>query len=501
MITMGEAFAQDPTDVLRYSWNSIGGTARNQAVGGAGVSLGGEFSSLFINPAGLGLYKTDELVLTPYFGFQNNKSKYKSSLTGASSNGLDIGASGFIFAFSNRPTSTIRNFTLGLGINKVADFNSSIHYNGLNKNSSYSEKYLEELIKNNVSDPNRAASEYPFGSSLALNTYLIDTVKDASGKIVGYKSLAPTSTGINQEYRSTSSGGITDLALGGAINVKDKLFLGGTISVPIVNYVKHTIFTETDASTNTHNNFNYAQVKEDLKTTGYGIGGKVGLIYKPVEYFRLGLAIQSPIFYGLTDTYSSGITTDLEGYGGAGVKQQTSGDLTSGAPGESKYNLSTPWHFAASASYVFREVANVKKQRAFITADVEYLKYSSSKISSFDKNDQATINYFDQVNGVVRQQYGGAFNFRLGGELKFNKWMYRLGGAYLSNPYKSEVANNFKLAGGLGYRDKGIFIDLTYVYSRLKDINYPYRLEDKANESAMVSSTQGNILLTVGFKF
>ena len=79
--------------------------------------------------------------------------------------------------------------------------------------------------------------------------------------------------------------------------------------------------------------------------------------------------------------------------------------------------------------------------------------------------------------------------------------MYRLGGAYLSNPYKSEVANNFKLAGGVGYRDKGIFIDLTYVYSHLKDVNYPYRLEDKSNESAMVSSTQGNILLTIGFKF
>ncbi len=49
-IMTGFVFAQEPSDALRYSWLTQGGTARNQAIGGAGASLGGEFSSLFINP-------------------------------------------------------------------------------------------------------------------------------------------------------------------------------------------------------------------------------------------------------------------------------------------------------------------------------------------------------------------------------------------------------------------------------------------------------------------
>ena len=66
-----KTYAQEPADALRYSWLTQNGTARNQAIGGAGASLGGEFSSLFINPAGLGFYKTSEFVVTPGFALKN----------------------------------------------------------------------------------------------------------------------------------------------------------------------------------------------------------------------------------------------------------------------------------------------------------------------------------------------------------------------------------------------------------------------------------------------
>lgn len=501
MIANCQTYAQEPTDALRYSWTTTNGTARNQAIGGAGASLGGEFSTLFINPAGLGFYKTDEFVITPYFHFQDNKSLYKNLKSSSASNAINIGASGFIFSFPNYNNTHVKNFTLGLGINKIADFSNNLYYKGINIKSSYSEKYLEELINNNVTDPNKAATDFPFGASLALNTYLIDTIRAADGSVSGYKSLAPVSTGLIQEQKLITSGGITDLAIGGAINLIDKLFIGGTINVPIVNYKRNATFKETDATTNTHNNFNYFEVNEDLQTTGYGLSGKFGIIYKPIEYLRLGLSIHSPVLYELTDIYSSNIATDLEGYGGIGIKHQQSGDLTNNLPGQIKYSISTPWHVLGSASYVFREVANVMKQRAFLTADIEYVDYSSASFKPFDGNDQRTKTYFNKVNGVVKQQYGGSFSFRLGGELKFNKIMYRLGGAYYSNPYKKESADHFKVSGGLGYRDKGIFIDLTYVYSQFNDVNYPYRLQDKASEAAIVRKTGGNILATIGFKF
>ena len=80
LFAISPLYAQEPADALRYSWLTQNGTARNQAVGGAGASLGGEFSSLFINPAGLGFYKTNEFVITPgyalkSFAVRNNNNK------------------------------------------------------------------------------------------------------------------------------------------------------------------------------------------------------------------------------------------------------------------------------------------------------------------------------------------------------------------------------------------------------------------------------------------
>ncbi|MBA2563413.1 MAG: aromatic hydrocarbon degradation protein, partial [Chitinophagaceae bacterium] len=175
-----------------------------------------------------------------------------------------------------------------------------------------------------------------------------------------------------------------------------------------------------------------------------------------------------------------------------------SGDFNNGVPGESKYNLTTPYRLIASASYVFREVENVQKQKGFITADVEYTDYTSANFKAINNED--ADNYYPVLNKVIDDEYKGAFNFRLGGELKFNTLMFRLGGAYYSNPYKDEKANRIKIGGGLGYRNKGVFLDLTYVYSINKDVNYPYRLQDNVYYPAFVNNNAGNIIATVGFK-
>ena len=79
MILLGSSlnmFAQDPEDGLRLSWFAPNGTARSNALGGAMGSLGGDLSSNHINPAGLGFYKSGELLLTPKFALQSNNLNY-----------------------------------------------------------------------------------------------------------------------------------------------------------------------------------------------------------------------------------------------------------------------------------------------------------------------------------------------------------------------------------------------------------------------------------------
>jgi hypothetical protein len=53
----------------------------------------------------------------------------------------------------------------------------------------------------------------------------------------------------------------------------------------------------------------------------------------------------------------------------------------------------------------------------------------------------------------------------------------------------------------LGYRHKGFFIDLTYVHAFNKDVDFGYRLQDKANTFATVKNQRGNIVGTLGIKF
>ena len=56
-------------DMFNYSQHSYTfGTARSAAMAGAMTSLGGDMSSLMINPAGLGMYRTNEVILTPMIG-------------------------------------------------------------------------------------------------------------------------------------------------------------------------------------------------------------------------------------------------------------------------------------------------------------------------------------------------------------------------------------------------------------------------------------------------
>jgi hypothetical protein len=66
------AYAQDPDDVLKYSWFVPHGTPRSNALAGAMGSLGGDLSAAHINPAGLGFYKSSEFLLTSKYSKKTN---------------------------------------------------------------------------------------------------------------------------------------------------------------------------------------------------------------------------------------------------------------------------------------------------------------------------------------------------------------------------------------------------------------------------------------------
>jgi hypothetical protein len=337
-------------------------------------------------------------------------------------------------------------------------------------------------------------------TKMALYTYLVDTATIAGNtQVIARSELAGI---VNQENRITTTGGITEIALGFASNMDDRFYLGFGFGLPIVNYEKTSTWREEDANGTGNNEFAYSTYKETYTSKGIGINAKLGMIFKPVEQFRLGFAIHTPSLYGLKDNLSAEMTTDIDTATGT-VKVFTvkSAELLNGQNPQFEYDLTSPWRFLVSGSYVIREVEDVTKQRGFITADVEYVGYGSSKFRAADNNTSAN---YDDVNKAIKAVYKGAFNFRAGGELKFNTIMARLGFAYYGNPYddKELKANRMNISGGLGYRNKGFFIDVTYVHAMQKNVNFPYRVDPpRLNTFANLRENAGNILLTCGIKF
>ena len=69
-------FAQSHLDAYRFSQQDYEGTARFTSMGGAFGALGGDFTSLSLNPAGVGVYRSSEFTITPTISYNKVNSDY-----------------------------------------------------------------------------------------------------------------------------------------------------------------------------------------------------------------------------------------------------------------------------------------------------------------------------------------------------------------------------------------------------------------------------------------
>ncbi|GGA88017.1 hypothetical protein [Puia dinghuensis] len=501
--------AQLPEDALRSAWTVPGGTARQQAIGGAMGSLGGDITAATVNPAGLGLYKTNEFVLSPGWRFLTDKGSYLGqNNTGPVANRFNMGASGIVFAYEGMNPGV--NNAFAITVNRMADFNSHVSYQGINTYSSFAEQYVEEFAASGLDiNGGIASSSLSYGTRMALYTSLIDTATiNGTLQVIAQPNKAGK---LVQQNDLLSKGGITEIDLSLASSRHDKWYIGGSLGIPILDYTRYQTYTETDATGNTNNDFASFVYREKYTTSGFGFNLKLGVIYAPSTPLRLGLAIHSPSIYGLTDRISASMITRTENYTSLPQVSISSDSLdrltgVSPPPNSIQYDMYTPWHFLVSGSYIIGSgEADVKKQKGFITADLEYITTGTAHFTApTDQNGNPGDNsYYDAVNQAIKESYKGTFSARLGGEMKFDTWMVRAGGAYYSSPYSGRgiSADRLFLSTGLGYRKKMLFLDLTYVARFSRDINVPYYLADKDNYAATLKETGGMVLFTVGLKW
>lgn len=491
--------AQIPEETIRLSWVPQSGTARNQAIGGAMGSLGGDATAALVNPAGLAFFKTSDLVITPGFQFGKPRSNFRgTNYTGMNDNNFLFGTSGFVFGgFGYKAKNSF-----AITVTKTADFNKQAAYKGQNDYSSFAEPLADEFASSNLTiDDALNSSDISLTTKMALYTYLVDTATINGNQQVIARS--EFSSVLNQEHDTKTSGGITEITLALGHELNKKFMLGASLGIPILKMDRNTYYRESDASGDTDNDFAYMAYHENYRLRGIGVNLKAGFIYRPKEYIRIGLSLHSPSAIYLKENFDAGLATDVENLFTNGYDSVSAATVNGGPITETRYNYYSPGRIILSGSYVFREVENITRQKGFITADIEYVNYRWNHFGPDGEVTDVTKEPFRPYNEAIDELTKGAFNFRLGGELKFKIVMARLGFAYYGSPYKSKElkAGKMNLSGGLGYRNKGIFVDLTYVHRLNKDVNFPYRVNaPRANTFATLKDNGGTALLTLGFK-
>ena len=71
--------AQTVDDAIRYSQVFYSGTARFTSMGGAFTALGGDFSTLSQNPAGIGVFRSSGISVTPQLYHINTIANFKAN--------------------------------------------------------------------------------------------------------------------------------------------------------------------------------------------------------------------------------------------------------------------------------------------------------------------------------------------------------------------------------------------------------------------------------------
>ncbi len=499
-------FAQGEVEALRFSREGLYGTARAMSMGGAFGALGGDQSAIAINPAGIGVYRSSEVVGT--FNLSGNQSVVGDQTANKSRFNMDnLGFVGY-FPLRNDAMPLI-NF--GFSYNKLQSFDRNISAIGtakgtlldyISKNSAgYDPSYLK--MGDNLPDP---FMDMPWLTVLGYNTWLIDPVDDQGSQ---YQPVTGEPNPLN-EIQLRERGYIDNYDFTVGTTLGNVINLGFALSIKDISYNLTSDYLED------YNSGGYT-LTNWLTTSGAGVSAKFGAIYRPVNELRLGLAYHTPTWYALTETYEAQIDDDMGAYV---TDPNYVRDITSSRSFPNDYDLKTPGKLVAS-------IATVLGGRFIASLDYEMTDYSKMKLAVPSGAYDAESDAYAYDNDYIAMDFRPTSTVRAGIEYRFTQqFSGRLGYAWMQNPYNSDLVKfgdaavagsntiyrmegdtNY-LTGGLGYRfNRNFFLDMAVVYSSRTDDLYPfpnyYEGSSLTVDASPFELKNSNVkgLITLGFKF
>ncbi len=465
-------------DALRYSQFTYGGTARFIGSGSAMGPIGADFGAISTNPASVGLFRRNEAIFTPSVIVNNADAQL---ITGGSNPMIDDYASqfniqnfGIVFTSRPRRSPKWKQVNFAIGFNHQGNFNSRFEYQGRSAGS-LTESFQE------------AANDFGIDQIFtgpALDAGAIYDFDDNGVYDIDYE-LTPTEP-LLRGQTVESAGSLSELTFSFGANYDEVLIIGVTLGVPIFTYDEERLYFEQDENGNVPFFVDLAY-QEDLRTTGTGINGKLGLIYKPIQMLRIGASVHTPTRYSLEDDFSNQISYNFF------TEEDDSGEFVRGF-GESPqgffdYNLSTPWRFLGGVGLIFGK-------NGFLTSEVEFVDYSGN---NFDYNGAGGAE--QAINNEISNTLASVLNVRIGGEYAYNKLRLRAGLGILPSPFENDDTTNLTYSGGLGYRGKRFFADLAYRNQSFTQGFRPYVTEFVTDQFVETDFDTNFFVLSLGAKF
>lgn len=493
--------AQGEYDAFKYSQTELLGSARYVSMAGAFGALGGDMSAISLNPAGIGVYRSSELSLTPVVGLSATTSDFNGTETSDAIMNIRINNFGYVGTI--RPSnSTINNINFGISYNKVKDFNRTTYIKGYDRSVS-----LLDVICSNTGTTE--PSDLTNLGYLAYETYLINR-NDNDGSY--YNELRDGET-VNNEFFMQEEGsiGVWDFTLGA--NMGHFLYAGLSIGLMGIDYRMVSSYYEyTEAfqeGTVTYDPFDY-ELRNAISTQGNGVNLKIGAIIRPVSFIRLGVALHSPTYYSLTDTYGSSMFSN-------GLYDQETGEYASSEiidEDSYDYELITPGKIVGSAAIMFGK-------KGILSIDCEVVDYRgiSLKSTSGFPYDDANSDIDDHMQNTLNLRGGG--EYRVTDNISLRAGIAFYGSAYKNNmtadntyietvgttPYYAFDLGTTYLTGGIGYRTGSFFLDAALVNQSSIENFYNFYDSDVTNATrtdnayATVNNNKINAVVSTGFRF
>ena len=482
--------AQDISDAVRFAQENLNGTARFRSMGGAFGALGGDFSSININPAGSVVFANSQVGFTVSNFSINNDSNYFGKSTDKSNNSLDLSQAGGVYVFKNEDKrSDWKKFAVAMNYENIKDFNNSIFSAGTNNNSisNYFLSYANGLPLSVVNGTEYSYSDLYYNEQqayLGYGAYVINEAADYSDTNMNYISLVPAGGNYYQEYKLKSSGYNGKLSFNGSAQYKDVLTIGVNLNSHFFDYYQSTSFYESNANNTSTTDILVKRLRfdNDLYTYGNGFSFQIGSIYKPSKEVRFGIAYQSPTWLRLTDELNQSISavssTSTTEYQPDIVNPNVTMLFQ-------PYRLQTPSKWTGSFAYIFGK-------KGLISFDYATKNYSNTKYTPKEE--------FVNTNRNLRNLLSSTNEYRLGAEYRIERVSLRAGYRFEESPYKDKttVGDFTSYSGGIGYNFGATKLDVAYSLSK-QNSNQQFFTQG-LTDSSRINSKNNTITMTLLFE-